>query len=110
MHVNISWENIRLFVCLFIVCLTAHRQLGHIGPTLGVDALSRHAQDVGIQIYMGSMGTELLVWNLLCGPSRRLAPTTAQLAPTSTAEWRASTVKLSRNGPNVSRRRCYHHA
>ena len=38
-------------VCLFIGCLTAHRHLGHIGPTLGVDALSRHAQDVGRQTY-----------------------------------------------------------
>jgi hypothetical protein len=26
-------------------CLTAHRQLGHIGPTLGVDAVYCHAQD-----------------------------------------------------------------
>ncbi len=43
-------------------------------------------------------------------PSRQLTPTTAQLALTSTAEWRASNVKLGRNGPNVSRRCCYHQA
>ena len=47
---SILCELVR-FVCLFIGCLTAHRQLGHIGTTLGVDALSCHAQDVGRQTY-----------------------------------------------------------
>ena len=51
---NYAWA---LSICqchtclLFIVCLTAHRHLGHIGPTLGVDALSCHAQDIGRQTY-----------------------------------------------------------
>jgi hypothetical protein len=32
-------------VMMVVGCLTAHRQIGHIGPTLGVDAVYCHAQD-----------------------------------------------------------------
>jgi hypothetical protein len=53
-------------------------------------------------------GQSCLSGTYYSGPSRRLTPTTAQLALTSTAEWRASNVKLGKNGPNVSCRHCYH--
>jgi hypothetical protein len=36
------WQGTHIcsrFVCLFIGCLMAHPELGHIGPTLEVDAI-----------------------------------------------------------------------
>ena len=42
---------------MFIGCLMFNRHLDHIGPTLGVDALSRHAQDIGLDRHMGSTET-----------------------------------------------------